>query len=86
MGRWGEGLVRVALPPVYGFCCKIIATDAGYIGLSDAVEPGYPQGNFGWGALIFSPDGLTWQRIERLLMRVQRIQKSRNMDTLDSCC
>ena len=64
VGRWGEGLVRVALPPVYGFCCKIIATDAGYIGLSDAVEPGYPQGNFGWGALIFSPDGLTWQRIE----------------------
>ncbi len=64
VGRWGEGPVRVELPPVRGVCCEIIATDAGYIGLSDAVEPGYPQGKFGWGALIFSPDGLTWQRID----------------------
>ena len=64
VGRWGEEPIRRDLPSVSGFCCDIIATDAGYIGLSDAVEPGYAPGQFGWGALIFSPDGLTWQLIE----------------------
>ena len=63
VAKWGEGPVRVELPSVQGFCCKIIATDAGYIGLSDAVEPGYEQGRFGWGTLITSPDGLTWKRL-----------------------
>ena len=64
VGKWGEGPVRVELPPVNGVCCEIVSTDAGYVGLSDAVEPGYPQGRFGWGALIFSSNGLTWQHIE----------------------
>ena len=64
VGKWGEGPVRVELPPVNGVCCEIVITDAGYVGLSDAVEPGYAQGQFGWGALIFSSNGLTWQHIE----------------------
>ena len=63
VAKWGEGPVRAELPSVQGFCCKIIATDAGYVGLSDAVEPGYDQGRFGWGTLITSLDGLTWQRL-----------------------
>ncbi len=64
VARWGEEPIRAELPSVNGFCCQIIATDGGYIGLSDATEPGYHPSRFGWGALIFSPDGLTWQRIE----------------------
>ena len=64
VARRGEEPIRRELPPVSGVCCDIIATDAGYIGLSDAVEPGYAPGLFGWGALIFSTDGLTWQLME----------------------
>ena len=64
VARWGEEPIRRELPSVGGVCCDIIATDAGYVGLSDAVEPGYPPGQFGWGELIFSPDGLTWQFME----------------------
>ena len=61
--RWGEEPIRAELP-VKGFCCQIIATDGGYIGLSDANEPGYLYGQYGPGDLIFSPDGLAWHRLE----------------------
>ena len=67
VARWGEEAIRAELP-AQGSCCQIIATDGGYVGQLDARHPGhspgYAPGYYGWGVMIFSPDGLTWQRID----------------------
>ena len=65
VAKWGEEPIRSELE-LTGFCCEIIATDGGYLGLTDFSEPGYPPDSL-WGArgaLIFSSDGVTWQDIE----------------------
>ncbi len=67
VGRWGEEAIRAELPE-RGICCDIVATDGGYFGILNprhpGHEPGYAPGIYGWGSMIFSPDGLTWQRID----------------------
>ena len=64
---WGEDPTRAEpLGDVGGFCCDIVATDSGYVGLSDNNEPGYGPGLFGSvsGYMISSSDGLYWSEIE----------------------
>ena len=63
VARSSEAPSRVELPLVDGICCEIIMTDGGFVGLSDAVLLNLPVA-YGWGALIFSADGLNWQSIE----------------------
>ena len=67
VARWGEEAIRAELPE-QGSCCKIVATDGGYVGIPDVNPPrhypGYAPGYYGWGYIIFSPDGLTWQRVD----------------------
>ena len=67
VARWGEEAIRTELP-VHANCCKIVATDEGYVGIPadnhPANSPGYAPGQPGWYGMIFSPDGLTWQRID----------------------
>ncbi len=67
VGRWGEEAIRAELPE-QGICCDIVATDGGYIGILNPRHPGhapgYAPGLYGWGSMIFSPDGLTWQYVD----------------------
>ncbi len=66
VGRWGEEAIRAELP-LQGSCCDIVATDGGYIGILNPRHPGHAPGSFpglyGWGSMIFSPDGLLWQSV-----------------------
>ena len=64
VAKWGEGAVRGELPSVDGICCQIIATDAGYVGLSIVSGSGYSPFPSYPGDLVFSPDGLTWHFME----------------------
>ena len=64
VAKWGEGAMQAGLPTVADICCQIVATDAGYVGLSVILPAGaYPIPSFP-GDLVYSPDGVTWHIIE----------------------
>ena len=47
VAKWGEGAMQAGLPTVADICCQIVATDAGYVGLSVILPAGaYPIPSF----------------------------------------
>ena len=65
VASWGEDPKPLSLPYDAKFS-HVVATDAGYLALSDPSEAGYHPGWFGSGTLFFSTDGEEWERIGRL--------------------
>ena len=61
---WGEEPTRTELPKVSGAAWwTVTGTDAGYVAKPRIGEPGYPPA-VGVDRMYFSPDGLTWDRID----------------------
>ena len=61
---WEEDPVRIDLPDVFGTCCAIVGTAAGYLAISDPGEPGYDPTWFGPAEAFFSYDGQRWVPID----------------------
>ena len=61
---WGEEPLRTDLPDIYGTCCAIVGTDAGYVAISDPGAPGYDPTWGGSSKVFFSYDGQRWVPID----------------------
>ncbi len=64
VAEWGEGAILAGLPSVADICCQIVATDAGYVGLSVILPSGVSPIPSRPGDLVYSPDGVTWHVME----------------------
>ena len=61
---WGEEPLRTDLPDIYGTCCAIVGTDAGYVAISDPGAPGYDPTRGGSSKAFFSYNGQKWVPID----------------------